>query len=154
MDVMKALAKRNDRLIGRKIRKKEANRLREVLGTLVPEWFVEMQQVYPLIGCYMTLSKKKDQSGEGVAMDWMEPDQIIGETLEMQPGVAAAKAGYLPVGILQGLSDPYFLQTRGGDDPPLVRISHEAVDSEGSLVGSGVAIVCDRLSDFFKQAKY
>ena len=152
MNVIGALNERRARLIGRKIKAKEVKRLRTELAHLAPEWFVEMLRDYPLVGSYMTLPEADDQSGEGVSMEWMEPDQIIGEALEMLPGVAAAKMGYLPVGILEGMSDPYFIQTRDGDDPRLVRISHEAVE-DGNLIESGIAIVCDKLSVFLTKAK-
>ena len=127
---------------------------RAVPDTLVPLWFAEVLKAYPLIDSTFVLDQDNDVSGIGVDMRWLSPAQIVDECCEAFPGIAAVKLDYLPVGsCLEGSGDPYFVRMSGSQDPPLVRIPHEAVNAKEELDESRVELVSQSLSEFFKNSK-
>ena len=153
MSVEAVLAKRQSEMSGRTISQQEADELsKAVPPSLLPAWLVNWLLTYPLVETDFGLSEQEDNSGLGVNMKWLSPSQMISETVEAYPGIAAADSGYLPIGMcLEGSGDPYFLKTTTGDDPLLVRVPHEAVDAERRLREDQVEIVADRLSEFLEK---
>ena len=122
-------------------------------GELLPAHLLDWLLSYPLVGTEFSLSEEEDESGLGVEMQWLSPAQIISETTEVYPGIAARAEGYLPVGMcLVGSGDPYFLKTGSGDDPPIVRIPHEAAAGDHLNLGL-IEQVAPRLSDFLQKAE-
>jgi hypothetical protein len=155
LSVEEVLKRRGAELRGRIITAQEAAELTAGLGGgLLPPDLLDWLRTYPLVGTEFSLSEDEDESGLGVDMKWLSPDQIISETVEAYPGILAGAAGYLPVGsCLAGSGDPYFLKTGSGDDPPLVRIPHEAADADGHLDVGLIEQVSPRLSDFLRKAE-
>jgi hypothetical protein len=126
--------------------------LRSRLGTCIPEWFLKMLSTYPLSGTLFLLSEAEDKSGLGVEMEWLSPAQIISEAFEFYPGICAHLKGYFPIGsCLSGSVDYYYLQGHEQNDPPLLRIPHDAVNDE-ELIESEIEVVCDSLSAFVRVA--
>jgi hypothetical protein len=153
MSVESALGKRLPELRGKSITPEETEEVkRRILAPQVPSWLLDLLREYPLAGTAFRLSEDQDQSGLGVAMRWLTPPQMISETVETYPAIAAAASGYLPIGMcLKGSGDYYFLKTDSGDDPPVVRIPHDAVDGEYKLLEDQVEVVAQNLSTFFEE---
>jgi hypothetical protein len=125
-----------------------------VSGKLLPLWFVIMMKTYPLAGTNFLLSDERDESELGVDMLWLDPSQMADECSNAFPGIAAAKLGYLPIGVcLEGSGDPYFALITASDDPPMVRVPHEAVHPDGELDVERAEVVSQTLSNFFKHAE-
>jgi hypothetical protein len=154
MSVEAVLAKRQSEMSGRTINHQEADDLTKAISpSLLPGWLVNWLLTYPLVETDFSLSASDDNSELGVEMKWLSPPQIISETVEAFPGIAAAGSGYLPIGMcLEGSGDYYFLKTTAGDDPPFVRIPHDAVDAERRLRDDQVEIVAPSLSEFIEKA--
>lgn len=155
LSVEEVLKRRETELRGRTITAQEVAELTaSVSGELLPAYLLDWLRSYPLVGTEFSLSEDEDESGLGVEMRWLSPAQLISETIEAYPGIPAGAVGYLPVGIcLVGSGDPYFLKTGSGDDPPLVRIPHEAAGSVDYLDVSLIEQVSLRLSDFLRKAE-
>ena len=146
------LEKRRQALTGRRLLDEEARSLTRKLP--VPAgWLLDLMRDYPLIGTKFQLSCEQDLSGLGVKMEWMAPHDIIGESLEFYPGIAAISLNYVAIGTcLEGSGDPYFVKVLE-EDPPLVRIPHNYLNVDLSLSESRVEIVRPRLSDFILVAQ-
>lgn len=156
MSVEEVLKRRGAALRGRTITPEEVAELTARLrGELLPAYLLDMLRSYPLVGAELSLSEEEDETGLGVEMLWLSPSQIISETVEAYPGIPAGALGYLPVGAdLTGSGDPYFLKIGSGDDPPVVRIPHEAVDAANEHLDVGlIEQVSPRLSDFLEKAE-
>jgi hypothetical protein len=79
---------------------------------------------------------------------------MIGESFDFYPGISALRLGYLAIGsCLRGSGDPYFVKV-AVDDPPFVRIPHDYLLADLSLVEARVEIVRSTLSDFFRVARF
>lgn len=155
MSVEEVLRKRKADFQGRIITSQEVAELAAGIGDkLLPAYLLDWLLSYPLVESEFSLSEEEDESGLGVEMQWFTPAQMISETTEAYPGIAAKPAGYLPVGMcLAGSGDPYFLKTGSGDDPPVVRIPHEAAGTDDSLNVDMIEQVSPRLSDFLRKAE-
>ena len=155
MSVGATLGKRKHELGGRPITAEDAARLETAMPAAVPGWLLDLLRNYPLAGSEFSLREEADASELGAEMRWLTPDEMVSEAVETFPGIAAVPFGYLPVAMcLEGSGDPYFIRVAGGEDPPLVRIPHEAVDEDGGLRDGEVEVVCRRLSEFFKEAEF
>lgn len=150
-----ALQSRMEELKGRLASVEGADKLKVRLDKVVPEWFVKILLAYPIIGCEFSLSESQDNSGLGVEMGWLSPDQIISEAFDSYPGIVAHPKGYLPIGSCTvGSGDYYYISSQQAKDPPLLRIPHEAVDIENNeLIESDIEEVCDSLSRFVQLAQ-
>ena len=155
MSVEDVLKKRKADFRGRTITSQEVAELTAGIGDkLLPTYLLNWLLSYPLVGTEFYRSEEEDESGLGVEMKWFTPAQMISETIEAYPGIAAKPVGYLPVGMcLDGSGDPYFLKTGSGDDPPVVRIPHEAADADDNLNVDMIDQVSPRLSDFLRKAE-
>ena len=155
LSVEEVLKERKADLKGRTITPQEVSELTAGVGEkLLPAHLLDWLLSYPLVGTEFYLSEDEDESGLGAEMQWLTPAQMVSETVETYPGIVAGPLGYLPVGMcLTGSGDPYFLKTGSGDDPPLVRIPHEAADADGNLDVDRIEQVTPRLSDFLRKAE-
>jgi hypothetical protein len=127
-----------DKASGRMIEDAELVRLNQ--GVAVPAVLAELLRSVPLIGVRFSLTEDDDQSGIGVELRWMTPDQILSEATEAYPGLVAVKRGYFPIGIcLEGSGDPYFLRQADG---AVVRIPHDAA-SETDLDEDAIEVVVE-----------
>jgi hypothetical protein len=155
LSVEDVLKERRADLHGRTITSQEGAELTAGIGDkLVPPYLLDWLLSYPLVGTEFSLSEEEDESGLGAEMQWLTPAQMISETIETYPGIVAGPLGYLPVGMcLVGSGDPYFLKTGSGDDPPVVRIPHEAAGTDDTLNEDLIEQVTPRLSDFLRKAE-
>lgn len=154
MAIEEVLARRHGELTGRLITEQETEELKsQVPESLLPLWLLSLLSAYALVETTFSLTADQDNSELGVEMKWLTPKHMISETIETFPGIAAAPAGYLPVGMcLLGSGDPYFVLTNAGDDPAIVRIPHDAVDDQQKLRGKLIEVVCHSLSKFLDKA--
>ena len=154
MSVEAVLARRQAEMSGRLITKQEAQDLkREIPTDLLPSSLLTLLSTYPLVETTFRLTEAQDDSGLGVEMKWLTPRQMISETIEAFPGIAAASSGYLPISMcLGGSGDPYFVKPNASD-PLLVRIPHDAVDGVQRLRENLVEIVSTSLSEFLDKAR-
>ena len=149
MNIDASLEQKLRSLPGRPMTADEAERLHQAIPELAVPAVTELLRGYPIIGSELSLPAELDESGLGVELLWLSGDQIIGEATEAQPGVAAARHGFLPIGAcLLGSGDPYFLDTSEPEDPPLVRISHHAAVGDGELDPARIEVVSSSLSSF------
>src|SRR5215204_4429494 len=155
LSVEDVLKRRKADLQGRTITSQEVAELTAGIGDkLLPAHLLDWLLSYPLVGTEFSLSEEEDESVLGVEMQWLTPAQMISETIDTYPGIVAVPHGYLPVGMcLVGSGDPYFLKINPGDDPPVVRIPHEATDADGNLNSDLIEQVTPRLSDFLRKAE-
>jgi len=155
MSVEAILARRQTELTGRLITEQEAQDLKkELQPSLLPSWLLNLFLTYPLVETTFRLTEAQDNSGLGVQMKWLSPEQMINETTEAFPGIAAASLGYLAIGMcLGGSGDPYFVKSTSGSDLLLVRIPHDAVNGEQRLREYLVEIVSANLSEFLDKAR-
>jgi hypothetical protein len=122
--------------------------------SLAPRHLLDLLQRYPLIGGVFELKAEDDESGSGVAMQWMSPGDTIQEMLHSMPGQLAAREGYLAFGTcLEGSGDPYFLKLDGENtyDPAVYRIYHEA-GVRAHLTADDCVRVAATLSQFIATA--
>lgn len=121
----------------------------DILPPSLSDWLLS----HSLIGTEFYLGEEDDESGLGVEMQWLTPQQMISEASEAYPGIAATPLGYLPVGsCLTGSGDYYYLKPHTGDDPTLVRIPHEAATADGELKVESIERVSTRLGEFLRNA--
>lgn len=112
------------------------------------DWCIWLMGTYDVIGYEVVLAPSDDPSGLGVEFRWMTPEQIVSETTESQPGISASQHGFAPIGLcLSGSGDPYFINSLESDNPPVVRIPHEAVH-DGKLDLAAIEVVSPSLSAF------
>jgi hypothetical protein len=123
-------------------------------SNLIPDWLTGILKEHRITGSVFVLSEDDDESRLGVEMQWLTPEQIIDEGLNAYPGIVALRRGYLPVGsCLIGSGDPYFLNMSVPEDPPVVRIPHEAASSSGdSIDANSFEMVAQTLTKFFEKA--
>lgn len=111
-------------------------------------------QRYAIVGMRFRLSPDQDLSTLGVELKWMNPEEIIEESAEFYPGIAAFRCGYIPVGsCVEGSGDPYFVKMEL-EDSPLVRIPHDRLREDLSLPESVIELVRPHLSSFFQIARF
>jgi hypothetical protein len=153
--VEEALKARAGALHGRTINTEEAAQLKARLPSeLLPASLLHWMLSYPLVEAEFYLSEDQDPTGLGVDMQWLTPAQMIDETLQTYPGILAGPAGYLPIGsCLVGSGDYYYLRAQTGEDPPLVRIPHDAVCANDRLSLDSIEVVSPRLSEFVCNAQ-
>ncbi len=141
-------ALKDARLPGRRATPAELELLKSQLSPLLADWCISMMGTYDVIGCEVLIAPDDDPTGLGVEFRWMTPQQIISETTESQPGIAASQHGFTAIGLcLSGSGDPYFINTLESDNPPVVRVPHEAVHNE-ELDLSAIEVVSPSLSTF------
>ena len=110
---------------------------------------------FRLCGMPFVLAEDDDLSGVGAELQWLTPDQIISEALEVYPGILVTKLGFIPVGMcLMGSGDYYYINAKSSDpfDPPLVRIPFDGVTSKTTYAEEMIEPVSKSLTDFFKAA--
>lgn len=106
----------------------EIERVERALSAALPAELAKLLLSWPLIGAEFSLDEDADESGLGVAIRWMSPDEMISEATESYPGIVAVPRGLFPIGIcLEGSGDPYFF--RAGDGA-VVRIPHDAATTD------------------------
>jgi hypothetical protein len=132
---------------GRQATSAELERLK-ALSPPIAGWCISLMGTFDVIGYEVLVEPDNDPSGLGVEFRWMTPQQIISEATESQPGIAAGRHGLTPIGLcLSGSGDPYFINTLESDNPPVVRVPHEAVTG-GELDLDAIEVVSSSLSAF------
>ena len=98
----------------------------------VPKALVELMTSNPLIGVVFSIPEERDPSGLGVSMQWLDPEQMLSEAIDVYPGIVAVARGYFPIGMcLAGSGDPYFFRRSDG---AVVRVPHDAAsETSGEL---------------------
>jgi hypothetical protein len=133
----------------------DLDRLGRALGAHLPDWYRDLLATVPLIGLELGVVTPDASDDDDISwLLWLGPDAISTESLELYPGSAVLRHGYLCVGgCAHGSGDQYFLDTGAGDDPPLVQIYHDLGTEAERILADGVVKVAPRLSAFFAEAR-
>jgi hypothetical protein len=129
--------------------------LNKDMGERIPAWYVELLVGYSLAG--LEIGWQADDPNDdydGVAwMQWSDPKNIRSESLECYPGLAILERGWINVASDIGGSDPYFIPTDRGDDPPVFQVYHDVSDQADVILAEGCRQVAPSLSELFLKAK-
>ena len=151
MSIVEQLEKKENQLNGRAISDTEVKNLKLKLSSkLVPDWHVSILKRFSLVGMSFSLDEEDDESGMEADLKWLNPDEVIEESLSVCPGMVVTRLGYLPVAsCLTGSGNPYFLKVKdtGSGNPALVRISHDSASGDDYPEGD-IEVVCESLSEF------
>ena len=134
----------------------DLDRLGRALGAQLPDWYRELLATIPLIGLELGVVTPESSDDDDINwLLWLGPDAISTESLELYPGSAVLRHGYLCVGgCAHGSGDQYFLNTGAGDDdPPLVQVYHDLGTDAERILADGVVEIAPTLSAFFAGAK-
>jgi len=150
-DVVQA---RSNHFTGRRLSTSESDTLRKVRQPRIPEWLIEIMSGHPLADSKISISEENDELGVGLEMKWLAPADQLTELFELQPGISAGPAGYIPVGeCLEGTGNQIFLDLNSPDGA-IVRISHDAVTHDGRLDESRIGVVARSLAAFLDHAEF
>jgi hypothetical protein len=146
---------KRDGQTGRQADSQQLTRLARELGAHLPDWYRSLLATVPLIGLELGVGAPELEGDDEISwLEWLGPDSIASESLELYPGIAVLGYGYLCVGrCAHGTGDQYFLKTSAGDDPPLVQIAHDAGVDADVILQNGVIEIAPTLSGFFAEAK-
>ena len=144
-----------DGQVGRLAVADDLDRLGRDLGAHLPDWYRDLLATVPLIGLELGIVVPESSEGDEISwLLWLEPDSICTESLELHPGTAVLRRGYLCVGgCAHGSGDQYFLNTRASDDPPLIQIYHDIEINADLILADGMVEIAPTLSGFFAEAK-
>jgi hypothetical protein len=119
----------------------------------VPPALIEIMVANPLIGVTFSVPEERDASGLGVEMQWLDPEGMLSEAIDVYPGIVAVERGYFPIGMcLQGSGDPYFFRLSDG---AVVRIPHEAAsETDHALDESAIERVADSIEQLVSVAEW
>jgi hypothetical protein len=146
MNILDILDNRRSELNGRVISDDEKALLLQLFIDLNIGWLVEIMIDFPLIGCNFSLENPFTE------MEWMSPRNMVSESREFYPGIAAIKSGYFPIGdCLIGSGDPYFIYPKIIDSP-LFRIPHDSVTANSIISYKNIETISPSLSSFLKEA--
>lgn len=107
-----------------------------------PDFWIKFVSENELAGAIVSVPEDCDQSGLGVELAFLTPEQSIDESINCWPGLAVAKDGYVPVcSCLIGSGDYYYIRATDGMDGPLYRIYHDAVYKNGYDQNEAIALV-------------
>jgi hypothetical protein len=109
---------------------------------MFPDFWFKFVSDNGLVGVTVEVPEERDQSGLGVELKFLTPEQSIDEAMNFWPGLAVAKDGYVPVGsCLCGSGDYYYIRATDGAAGLLYRIYHDAVDEDGYDPNEAIAPV-------------
>ena len=134
----------------------DLDRLGRALGAQFPDWYRDLLATVPLIGLELGVATPESSDDDDINwLLWLGPDAISTESLELYPGSAVLRHGYLCVGgCAHGSGDQYFVNTGAGDDdPPLVQIYHDLGTEAERILADGVVEIAPTLSAFFARAR-
>jgi hypothetical protein len=154
-DILKS---RRQELTGKVVESSGINSLAEKLQILNVSSVLSIMSDYPLAGCHFSIGEDNDDNNAeiGISFQWMNKDRILSEALECYPGKLALKLGYLPIGMCEfGSGDYYYLhiEDRTIENPPLVQIFHDEIDSNNQLTENAVKIISTKLSMILEAAE-
>jgi hypothetical protein len=109
---------------------------------MFPDFWFKFISDNGLVGATVEVPEERDQSGLGVELKFLTPEQSKDEAMHFWPGLAVAKDGYVPVGsCLCGSGDYYYIRATDGAAGPLYRIYHDAVNEDGYDPNEAIALV-------------
>lgn len=109
---------------------------------MFPDYWVRFVSDKGLVGATVEVPEEQEQSGLGVDLKFLTSEQSIDEATNFWPGLAVAKDGYVPIGsCLRGSGDYYYIRATDGENGPLYRIYHDAVDEVGYDQNDAIALV-------------
>jgi hypothetical protein len=135
---------------------REVDYLIEALKLFESSQLLKMLFKYSLCGCNFSIEEDMSCDQMEIDFQWMNISQILSESMECYPGKVAVQFGYLPIGICSvGTGDYYYLKINNpvDNDPPLVRIFHDALDNNNELKIDCIEVVSNKLSAFLKLAE-
>jgi hypothetical protein len=126
-------------LNGRVITAKDRDRILKALQPVDAGWAIDAMVKIPLAGCAFRIPWGKRHPDSIHQFEWLDADGIIAEATEHQPGIAALKNGYFPVGRdPEGNPNSCFLRCASFNDPGLYQIYQDKVGEDGCLESRSV----------------
>ena len=117
-----------------------------------PDYWKLFVATNALEGRDLEVPESADLSGLGIEFLFLDDEGTRQEAEDAYPGLMVARDGYVPVGGCSfGSGDPYFINTRDGENGPLYRIYHDAVGTDGYDAAEAVVVV---LRDYRELLKY
>ena len=110
---------------GPQVDEAEWHELNSEMREKIPNWFIELFAKYQLSDVNLVLQDETDEEMEYM-LEFVHPESLKDESLEMYPGAAILDHGYLCIATdPTGGGDAYFINTHEGDDPAVYEIQHD-----------------------------
>jgi hypothetical protein len=149
--LIKLLDKYKSKFKGNRATEQDLQNLKTLNLSVVNLW-IDVLKKYNIIGESFSLSEEYDLSDFGVELQIMTVDEQMDESLNLYPGIASLKKGYLPLGIcLEGSGDPYFIKDVNSTIF-LYRIPHNSLTEKQELLEDDVELV-NKFSVFLEESQ-
>ncbi|MEH7052427.1 SMI1/KNR4 family protein [Bacillus pseudomycoides] len=129
----------------------EIDLLREELGKNLPDWLINLMSQVPICSSHLVVPFTVEDEEFKLLIDFLEPKELIQENKFLVPGCAVFNKGYLCIGVESGIGNPYAINIREGNNPPVYLLDHEYGEDTGQIIKNKEVIV-ERLSDLFSIA--
>lgn len=134
---------------GAKERQEDYDTLAEELKSLLPDWFQELLLNYPLTGLVIDINGNTEDE---LSIEFAGFENVQDEFYDLYPGCAIGRLGYLCIGEdPTGSGDPYFINIKDGDNPPVYQVYHDAGDVGEEIIEHGCVKIANKLSDLFSR---
>ena len=121
---------------------------------MFPIYWHQFVENHQLAGKSACLGETVDLSTLGADMKFLTEAQSIDELTNFWPGFGVSKDGYVPVASCSiGSGDYYYINTNDGQDGPLYRVYHDAVDLDGYKTEDAVAKVLDHYEELLRHVE-
>lgn len=138
---------------GKRLDVEQINLIQESMGIELPDWYVEMMLNYDLTNLEFDYLEDDDEDMKS-SISISDFNTIQSEINDAHPGLEIKSMGYVNFGTcLEGSGDPIFINIKGNDNPPVVRVYHDGIIENGIIDEDGGNKLADRLSDFFNRAE-
>ena len=115
---------------------------------IIPNWVKSMLIDFEIASLILDFNSRND---EQISIQFNSFKLIEGACLNMYPGCAIFKHGYIGIGEdPTGSGDPYFIKTDEGDNPPVYQIYHDVSDKGEEILKHGKELIANKFSDIFK----
>ena len=118
---------------------------------MIPEFWMQFVQKNGFVESNFEIPEEFDLTGFGASMKLLSKEGIEIESNNAYPGIAVKQFGFIPVAsCLEGSGDPYFINSKDGENGKLYRVYHDAGTEEDFDLESGVDIILDSYQDLLK----
>ncbi|WJE55558.1 hypothetical protein QRE66_28880 (plasmid) [Bacillus cereus] len=129
----------------------EINLLKEELGKNLPGWLINLMSQVPICSSHLVVPVTVENEEFKLLIDFLDPKELIQENKFLVPGCAVFSRGYLCIGVESGIGNPYAINIREGNNPPVYLLDHECGEDTEQIIKNKEVIV-ERLSDLFSIA--
>ncbi|MGG3654737.1 hypothetical protein CN568_23210 [Bacillus pseudomycoides] len=129
----------------------EINLLKEELGKNLPDWLINLMSQVPICSSHLVVPVTVENEEFKLLIDFLDPKELIQENKFLVPGCAVFSRGYFCIGVESGIGNPYAINIREGNNPPVYLLDHECGEDTEQIIKNKEVIV-ERLSDLFSIA--